>query len=580
VGRSSTPRASIVQVRDLTDWIWPAAVAALVIAMAAIEWTAARQESQTYDEAAHMAAGYSYLRNGEYHVDPEHPPLSKLLAAAPFLAMCPDLPAEQPEWNEDHRYLGAVFLYRNRLPAETLLMASRATRIAITLALGLALAVWTRRRFGAGASLLALFLFALDPNILAHGRYVTNDMLMALATFLTLAAWSRFLARRTTGSLCLAGAALGVALISKFSALFLAPVLAVLYGIEWWQRGGLGWRHALRQAAVMAAIAVGTIGLAYLPETVRYLSHLSSAPQLTDRFQPETAMGRALQATGKALRLPAFTWLVGLESNERHDRNGHPAYLLGETRQMGGWWYYFPVAFALKAPDALLLGIAATLLLAVRWLARPGWAQRLRAAPMEWYVLLVPTAVYGGLALRSHINIGVRHLLPVWPLLLVAVSAALAQASRRRGWRVLIAVMIAIHAAEAVAIYPHHLSFFNAIAGGPARGHEYLLDSNLDWGQDLKFLSRWQQQHGNPPVCLAYFGTADAAYYGVPHNGIPYTWETEKRASLDCIGAISATLLHDLYLEPGAYRWLREMRPVGRAGYSILLYDLRRRPSR
>jgi hypothetical protein len=409
---------------------------------------------------------------------------------------------------------------------------------------------------------------------------VTNDMLMALATFLTLAAWSRFLARRTAGSLCLAGAALGMALISKFSGLFLIPVLAALHAIEWWQRGGLSWKHALRSAAVMGAIPVAIVALAYLPETVRYLRHPSAAPQLVERIQPETAMGRTLYAVGKGLRLPAFTWLVGFESNERHDRNGHPAYLLGKTREIGGWWHYFPVAFAVKAPDALLLGVLAALALAARWLARARLVERLRALPMAWFVLLVPSALYWALAVRSHINIGVRHLLPVWPLLLVAVAAALVQAGRHRGWRVLIAVMIAVHAAEAVATYPHHLSFFNAVAGGPARGPEYLLDSNLDWGQDLKFLRRWQVQHGDPPVCLAYFGTADTAYYGVPHNGIPYTWEGDKRASLDCIGAISATLLHDLYLKPGAYRWLRELRPVGRAGYSILLYDLRKRPSR
>jgi hypothetical protein len=276
------------------------------------------------------------------------------------------------------------------------------------------------------------------------------------------------------------------------------------------------------------------------------------------------------------LRLPAFTYLVGLESNERHDRHGHNAYLLGEVRERGGWWYYFPVAFAVKAPDALLLALFAALILAARWLARPGLIERLRAAPFAWFVLLAPIAFYSVLALRSHINIGVRHLLPVWPLLIVAVSAAAVGAGSRFAVRALIALLVTVHAAEAIAIYPHHLSYFNAIAGGPSRGDRYLLDSNIDWGQDLKFLRRWQREHGDPPICLAYFGTADAAYYGVPHNGIPFTWEADKRAALDCVGAISVTLLHDLYLKPGAYRWLRDMQPMGRAGYSIRLYDLRK----
>jgi hypothetical protein len=568
--------------RNLKRTIWPAAVTALLLLMAVVEWGACRLESQTYDEAVGMAAGYGYFLNGDYHVDPEHPPLSKLLAALPLLVMRPDLPRELPEWGEDHRLLGAVFLFRNRLPADTILLAGRAMMLAITLALGLALALWSRRHFGAGVSLLALFLYTLDPNILAHGRY---DMLMALATFLALAAWSRFLARRTAGALFVAGAALGMALISKYSALFLILVFAMLYAIRWWQDGDmppetrrLGWWHAAKSVAALGVISLGIIALAYLPETVRFLRHPGAAQPLTARIQSETAMGRLLDRAGRTLHLPAFTYLVGLESNERHDRNGHPAYLLGQVREMGGWWYYFPVAFALKAPDALLLLMVAALAVAGVWLARPNLTKRLRAAPFAWFVLMTPMALYAALALRSHVNIGVRHLLPVWPLLLIAASAAVLAGLRRRPklLLVLVGVVAAVHTAEAIAIYPHHLSYFNVLAGGPSRGPQYLLDSNIDWGQDLKFLRRWQQAHGDPPICLAYFGTADAAYYGVPHNGIPFTWQAGERASLDCVGAISVTLLHDLYLKPGAYRWLREMRPAGRAGYSIYLYDLRK----
>jgi 4-amino-4-deoxy-L-arabinose transferase-like glycosyltransferase len=517
-------------IRDLRGTVWPAAVAALLLLMAAIEWDTARRESQTYDEAVHMAAGYSYFLNGEYHIDPEHPPLSKMLAALPLLVMRPELPPEQPEWGEDHRFLGAAFLFRNRLPADTILLAGRVTRFAITLALGLALAVWSRARFGSGASLLALYLYTLDPNILAHGRYVTNDMLMALATFLALVAWSRFLSLRTIGALGLAGVALGMAMISKFSAVFLIPVFALLYLIRWWHDGDLpagtrrlGWRDAAKSMAAVGVISLSIIALAYLPETARFLHHPGAGPPLTARIQPETTMGRVLYRVGQAFHLPAFTYLVGLESNERHDRNGHPSYLLGQIRERGGWWYYFPVAFALKAPDALLLLLVSALVLASLWMARPGLARRLRAAPFAWFVLTTPMAIYIALALRSHINVGVRHLLPVWPLLLIAVSAAAVHGLRRQPALLVAVVCMAavVHATEAVAIYPHHLSFFNVLAGGPARGSRYLLDSNIDWGQDLKFLRRWQQDHGDPPICLAYFGTADAAYYRTKY----YPWQ-------------------------------------------------------
>jgi hypothetical protein len=177
------------------------------------------------------------------------------------------------------------------------------------------------------------------------------------------------------------------------------------------------------------------------------------------------------------------------------------------------------------------------------------------------------------------LNIGYRHLLPVYPFLPILVTAILFSAlrERRRALAVIIAGAAVLHIGEAFRIYPDHLAFFNLFAGGPARGPAYLLDSNLDWGQDVIQLRRWLDAHGNPPVCFTYFGTADTAHYGVPSTTLPKTWETAERARRDCVAAISATLLHDVYLEPGAYRWLRQMRPSGHAGWSIYLYDLRKR---
>jgi hypothetical protein len=229
---------------------------------------------------------------------------------------------------------------------------------------------------------------------------------------------------------------------------------------------------------------------------------------------------------------------------------------MGQTSQVGGWWFYFPVAFAVKAPLALLAAILSVLFVA----RRPSPWRRL---PFVYYTLAVPLVLYAGLAINSRLTIGIRHLLPVWPLLVPLVAAPLV---RRRTLAVLVA---ALSIGEAVWIYPHHLAHFNLAAGGPSHGERWLLDSNLDWAQDAKRLRKWLDAHGSPPVCFAYFGTADTAYYGVPANGL-------TPQSRGCVGAISANLLHDLYLEPGTYAWLRAKKPIGRAGYSIFLYDLRR----
>jgi 4-amino-4-deoxy-L-arabinose transferase-like glycosyltransferase len=536
-------------------------VALLLALMALLEWTSALQESQTYDEAMHLAAGYSYLTTGDFHRNPEHPPLSKLLAALPLLLWRPILPTEDPAWGGDQRMFGAAFLYRNRVDGIAMLTAGRCVTMAASLVLGLALAVWTRRRFGMAASLLALLLYALDANVLAHGRYVTNDVLTALLCFLAVTAWAAYLEQAGRSRLLLAGLFLGLALGTKFSAVFLLPVYVILW-----------WIHRPRSApamAVVGAIAALTVASLYGPETLRILRHPGSVPQLADSIQHGTAPGKLLYAVARTLRLPAHSYLVGLESAARHDRIGHPSYLLGQLGQ-DGWWYYFPVAFAVKAPAALLLLTLASAAIGLRRILRR------RAAGFHWQALLVPLIIYAALTINSRLNIGYRHLLPAYPFLLAAIAGTIASVLHGRRLAAAACAIAVLHVSEAARIYPHHLAFFNLFAGGPARGPEYLLDSNLDWGQDLLHLQQWRSEHGNPRVCLEYFGTADTERYGLARNGLPKTWDAAGRGSLDCVGAISVNLLHGLYIEPGAYQWLQERRPIGHAGWSIYLYDLRR----
>src|SRR5258708_1905720 len=202
--------------------------------MAAAQVASMRQESQIYDEATHLAAGYSYLTTGDYRLNPEHPPLSKMLAAVPLLFLKPHLPVEDASWkNGDALYLGAIFLYLNRVDAETMLFSARGVTILFAVGLGLLIAVWTRRHFGASAALLAVFLYALDPNITAHGHYVTNDLLIAACVFLASIAWGRYLAGRRVRDLLWAGFAVGLAASTKFTGLVLFPVFVVLYAIKW-----------------------------------------------------------------------------------------------------------------------------------------------------------------------------------------------------------------------------------------------------------------------------------------------------------------------------------------------------------
>lgn len=528
--------------------------------MASLQITSILQESQTFDEAVHLTAGYRYWRTGHFNLNMEHPPLQKLLSAAPLLLVHPALPTD-PKLLTDEYEFSRAFLYRGSANADRLLFLGRSTTILLTFCLGIAVAWTARRSFGAPAALLAVSLFALEPNIIAHGRYVTTDLAAALFFFLTLALWLNYLLRPEPRNAVWTGISLGLALVSKFSLAILVPLLPVLFLLRWLM-AWWPWRAALRRAALSAVVVTVmaglVVGVVYAPETWRTIRG-------RNRDVP--------RVTVAGIQLPPHTFFTGLQTVLTHNDEGHPAYLLGKLSDKG-WWYYFPVAFAVKSPTALLLALA--LALGIGLWKFPGlW--RDPSAAFVWLAFLVPPLAFFGASMTSHINIGIRHLLPVYPCLYVLTAAALVKALRQRAALIAAALLLVIQVAETSSIHPDYLTFFNTLAGGPEAGPKYLLDSNLDWGQDLKKLKVFMDDNHLPSLCLYYFGYATPAYYGIKEEYLPKTWDKDELGRMDCIGAISVTLLHELYIKPGSYEWLRRRTPLGTVGNSIYIYDLRKR---
>lgn len=536
----------------LEDSRFFAVLAALLLGvMGTAMLTSSLQENDSYDEAGHLAAGYGYLKLGDFGVNAEHPPLGNILSALPLLPLNPRLATEHPSWRQRAAPIaGAIFLYRNRERPDTLLLLGRIPTMALTLVLGCILAFWARKHFGPAVALFALFLYALDPNLIAHGRYITTDLIATLFIFAACISWARFLATQRWRDLLWAGLVLGLALASKFSTLFLLPVFALLYLIRWRQGGRLSLGRLAVAVLVLISVPAVVVGIAYWPETAKLLS------------------GR--------LPLEAHSYLLGLQYLGDHFSAGHPAYLLGEVSGQG-WWYYFPVAFAVKTPTAVLLLMLLAAVAGVWELVRRRRSPS--TLPFAWIVLAVPPAVYFLLSMNSKLDLGLRHLLPIYPFLFVLLSAVLFRLRAllpRRAFVAVILLISALQITESARAHPHYLAFFNSLAGGSSSGPRYLVDSNLDWGQDVKKLKVYMDARGIEEVCLAYFGTADVPYHGIRHRRVPLTWEVEERKNLDCVVAISATLLQDVYVEPRAYEWLRRLEPAERVGYSIYVYDLRR----
>jgi hypothetical protein len=550
-------------------YFWLAAVA-LVCIMAAAQFASERLEVQTADEAEHLVAGYSILRAGRFSLNAENPPVAKSLSALPLLWLNPDLPPEPADnWRDENAVsISQPFLYCNRVDADRLLFWGRLPIILMTLLFGIALAAWTRSRFGDIAALVALGLYCFDPNIIAHSRYVTSDSIAAYLYFLAAIAWGEYLMRRRYAWLAAAALFSGLGIGTKFNLLLLP---ALLLGLSLWYARKQGLRTVVKEFAVYCSIIAVTVWAVYgfemrtiaSDEPVARFLRLSSSqirtnallpPAAIALLDPATTTGAGVHWIAQRVPIPAYSLLKGLYRLANHSYWGHPAYLLGRVSSQG-WWYYFPVGFLVKTPTGLILLVV---------LASLGFR---RFAPSEGYplgLLLIPPAVYFAVAMTSSIDIGIRHILPVYLFLFVWAGVAF---SRFRGlWRVLAGIGILLVAVESMAVYPHYLAFFNTISGGSRNGPRYLVDSNIDWGQDVLKLKTYMGANGLPSIALEYFGSADLGYYQVAYEPL----EVAIRAGRRCRAAISATALE---MNP-RFAALRKCQPIERVGYSIYIYEL------
>lgn len=564
----------------LDRYFWPVA-ACFIAAAGTLEFSSARLETQTWDEGIHLSAGYAYLTRGDYRWNQEHPPLIKLLCALPLTRMGVSIPDRLEGWKQrDAVRFGVEFLYRqNKVGADAMLLAARSANMLLSIAFFAAFAWWVRRRFGAAAGLLALALCCFDPNLIAHARYITTDAGVTAFYFLTCALWIEYLESGRGRDLWLAAAAFSLALVTKYSAVLLIPTLLALYAFRWAQRPAeFPLRRAAAAAGALAAALFLAVNIVYWPETLRCL---------TTKYQPlhrvvdrGNVIGRVLYRAGLWFHLPAHGFLTGLAQVAAHNADGHPTYLMG-LRSEKGWWYYFPVVFAVKSTLAALLGtallLAAGLRAALRRSAREGIVARFRSLPLVWAGLLFPPAFYFALSATSGINIGMRHILPVYPFLYAAIAALLAGLGARRVARVAMLALGTLQAAECARITPDYLAYFNPLAGGPGNGPQYLVDSNIDWGQDVKKLARWLNAHGTRVAYVGYFGNAQMYYYGVDGLSMPPALDSKAWEQVDGFVVASATPLEGVYVPLVDFAPLRLREPIAKVGWSMYVYDFRKK---
>jgi hypothetical protein len=569
----------------------------LLLAMVAAQFASMRGESQANDESFHLLNGYRYLKTGTLSLGNEHPPLAGMIAAFPLLFLELRLPAPHLDAGEGaQRAREQEFLYANRYPAGTILLWARSATLLWSLTLGLLVAWWTRRRFGPVPALAALSLLAFDPGFLAHGHYIGNDAPVALCIFAAALSWNAFLANGRLSRALACGALTGIAISTKYSALLLFPIYVLLYLVHWWQRPA-GWRHSFAHliknmfvvGGIMFAVVYAIFGFETRPLVPSDMmghpeplsAKLRKRPELLGPLAPLVlSRPERLQLIETLLQrtpVPAPSFFRGLYLVSHHGAAGHPTYLLGQYSATG-WWYYFPVVMAVKAPTGLALLFFLSVTISVRAILRGGLlaaVDLLKRLSPDWYVLTVPPLFYLLAGVVIHINIGIRHILPVYPFLFIWIAAALFSKSRTTAplWLPRVAsVCLILAMAESILAFPYYTGFFNAPSGGMRMGGRYVVDSNLDWGQDLIHLKTYLAGRHVSKVCLSYFGAAPPAYFGIVAADVPASLQEARRSA--CVVVMSNTQF--AFDGGGArrYQWLNSLAPTDFAGSSFRIYDL------
>jgi hypothetical protein len=508
--------------------------------------------SQTIDEATHLAAGYSYLATNDFRLDPEHPPLIKELQAVPlfFIYQLPFQP-DSRQWRDADSYrIGQDFVYKSRIPADQILLLSRLPNLLLGVLLVALIGWWAYRLWGMLAAVLAMALACFEPNLIAHSSLVTTDIGVTLFVFLALYLLWEYQNLPTWSRLAATGIATGMALVSKFSSLLLIPALGLTMAMPIF----------LDKMAVISASKKKQIEprqeliqVAALFMIILFFAALTIPPAyLFQGYRP---------------------WISGLEQFMTIAEDGRPAFLAGEY-SWHGWWRYFVFSFLIKTPLGSLVLIAASLFFyrAGRPLAR-----------REATFLLVPVLIFFIATTQAKVNIGIRHILLVYPFLFVLASRVTTiRLSRTWLAPTLVGALVLFTALSSLRIAPHQLAYFNESVGGPEQGYRYLSDSNLDWGQDLKGLKAYIEKEKLPIIYLSYFGTAPPSYYGIRYQDVaskgimgPPPPEKVPADAPRKILAISAYNLQDVSnADDPLFRWLWTRRPIAKIGYSIFVYDL------
>ena len=545
----------------------------LLALMAVLAIASMKDDAAIMDEQAHIPAGYSYLTQQDYRINPEHPPIIKDLAAIPLLFLKLNFPTQDKSWQKDINGqwdLGSAFLYRSGNDADKMIFWARIPMILVMLFLGFYVYKWTKKLYGSKIAVFALFLYAFSPTVLAHGRFVTTDVGAALGFFVATYYFIKFLQKPTAKNIIIAGVVFGLAEMLKFSLFLLVPFFGFLL-IVWLVKQiyenkqivnavklrtrSIVWGYIWRSVMVFI-IGVLVIYPVYQFHVLKYPAERQKADSqyLLSSYGMRPVANTVIWMSDKPVIRAYGQYLLGLAMVVQRTVGGNTTYFMGEVSGTA-WRSYFPLVYIMKETLVVLFLILVSVLF-LAWQLPPfvhsGQAAR---RTFDWLgrhftelAMLCFITMYWIVSIRGNLNIGIRHILPTFPFVYVLISG---QVGRIHQWLkkhsviarspallskvrddvaisdagiphkkpLLIIAWIALaglciwYVATNLLAFPSYLTYFNEAWGGSKNGYKYVTDSNYDWGQDLKRLAQWVNQNNIQKINVDYFGGGSPEYY-------------------------------------------------------------------
>jgi len=580
-------------------------------------------DSAIFDETAHIGAAYSYVTQREMRLNPEHPPLIKDLAGLPLLFMNLNFDTARPfwtgelprKWDEGQWAAGRHLLYEAGNDPDRIIFWSRLPIVILSLIFGLFIFKWARELAGLSAGLIALVLYAFDPNILGHNHFVTTDL--GIAAFMTFAFYYflKFIKKPSWKNVGLAGLFIGLLQLAKFSSILAFPVfglIAVAYPLVKAHREraldnflfkmkSLG--EYLGKGLIVFAISIAVVWFVYALNTFN-TSKETMSQAIDFNFPPSDTQNIKTVYTNKTLHFlngsyltrPLSEYGIGIGYVFRRVAGGNGAYFMGEVSSTA-FRGYFPMVFLMKEPlislllmfFALFYGISKAIKAFIGSFGNffkenlKNIARYLRASTVEASLFLF-IVLYSYISITGNLNIGFRHLFPILPFIYILTAKNISELMKRLKskhsgfiFSGAVLVLLAYLIMETAAAYPSYTSYFNQAAGGPKYGYHYATDSNADWGQDLKRLKYFLADHPEiGKIHVDYFGGGDIKYY----IGDRYVmwWDSKRPVEAGWYAVSTNFLMGSIYdktkSDNSSYRWLQNKKPAYQVGTSILIYNI------